>query len=92
MWWYLTLADSTRPVLGLLETVNSMHPQDALFAFIVLGIVPGTNIQLNFYAIAIVLIGMITGMVAVYLVRQITAAHTHESRQSRSDQLELASI
>lgn len=86
MWWFLTLADSTRPFFGLFETVGSLQLKNMLFEFVVLGIVPGTNFQIDFYGITFGLVILLAGLVVAYTTRILTKV-----RHSRTNQLELAS-
>lgn len=49
MWIYFSLLGLTIPFLSIYDKVTYFGVEKQMFSFFVLGVIPGTSIQLNFY-------------------------------------------
>ena len=67
MWWIFSFHDLVFPLLALKQVVNTTRPEIVGQQFFMLGIVPGTNIQLTFAGIAITVWAILFGYF-IYLI------------------------
>ncbi len=72
MWWLCGIYDFVWPMLSLAGAISAIKFDDVFVKFIMLGIVPGTNYQINFADIVFVLwLGLaVYGVFHLYLKAQ----------------------
>jgi hypothetical protein len=67
MWWIFGLHDVVFPLLALKQVVSTYRPEIVGQEFFLLGIIPGTNVQLTFSGIVIA-VWLALFVYAIYLL------------------------
>jgi hypothetical protein len=83
MWWLYGFYDFVWPMLSLAGAISAIKFNDVFVKFIMLGIVPGTNYQINFGDIIFIFwLGLfIYGVFYLYLKAQKIINHLTPERQ-----------
>lgn len=69
MWIYFSLLGLTVPFLSIYDKVTYFGVEKQMFSFFVLGIIPGTSMQLEFYQLFIIILACLAFYVSLKLLK-----------------------
>lgn len=92
MWWLFSLLNFSVPMLGLYDKFSYYSFEKEIIGLFILGVVPGTSIQLNYYQLYIFML-FILGLLVSYEIMKFTKKQLLASYKKKiSEQLKLISI